>query len=498
MTAAALEVPAGDPRTWWSAEGHQGAPPLYATRRDPSCFTDGPAVDVVAASLGTPLIPWQRYVADVANERHPDGSYRYPVVLVSVPRQTGKTTLIRANGVHTCLVCGRDVFYTAQTGKDARARWMDLVKVLRLNPAYASRVKVALRAGAENVAFPNGAAFHAFAPTAESLHGYTPHKVKLDEAFKHTKQAGELLMGAIEPAQFTIVDRQLWIVSTAGTAESDFLHDWLDLGMTGAPGVACFVWAARQDQDPYSLTDIPLFHPGVGFQLGDKVIGAHDVLTAADKTTRAEYLRAYANRRTRTSADLIPADLWAALSWDALELDDVTPPAVGQAHLVYDVAHDRQAAGVVVTWAPSEGRARIKVAYHAPGTSWLAPKVLELWQQLRPRKVRAAGNGPVIETTQQLAGRVPVDVLTEHEFATATGRFLSMVDDRLLDHDGTRELAEGVSGLVTRAAITDGIAFSRRNSMGDTSLGVAAAVGVWSAVTAPLDPGTLYTLGDPE
>jgi hypothetical protein len=396
-------------------------------------------VDVVAASLGTPLIPWQRYVADVANERHPDGSYRYPVVLVSVPRQTGKTTLIRANGVHTCLVCGRDVFYTAQTGKDARARWMDLVKVLRLNPAYASRVKVALRAGAENVAFPNGAAFHAFAPTAESLHGYTPHKVKLDEAFKHTKQAGELLMGAIEPAQFTIVDRQLWIVSTAGTAESDFLHDWLDLGMTGAPGVACFVWAARQDQDPYSLTDIPLFHPGVGFQLGDKVIGAHDVLTAADKTTRAEYLRAYANRR-----------------------------------------------------------ARIKVAYHAPGTSWLAPKVLELWQQLRPRKVRAAGNGPVIETTQQLAGRVPVDVLTEHEFATATGRFLSMVDDRLLDHDGTRELAEGVSGLVTRAAITDGIAFSRRNSMGDTSLGVAAAVGVWSAVTAPLDPGTLYTLGDPE
>jgi hypothetical protein len=487
-----LQLPlASDPASWWAPE--DGAPPLYATPRDPSYYSDGPQVEVVARQLGTPLIPWQRHTAAVANERNPDGSYHYPVVLVSVPRQTGKTTLIRANGVHTCLVCGRDVFYTAQTGKDARARWVDLVKILRLNPAMASRISIALRAGAEHVTFPNGAAFHAFAPTPQSLHGYTPHKVKLDEAFAHSKATGELLMGAIEPAQFTIVDRQLWIVSTAGTAESDFLHDWLDLGMTGAPGVATFLWGARDDQDPYKLADIERFHPGVGFRLGDKLITASDVLAAADKTTRAEYLRAYANRRTRTSADLIPADVWQALSWESLELEP-SPPADGL-HLVYDVAHDRQSAGLVVTWSPEPGRARIKTVYHAPGTSWLPGKVLELWQALRPHKVRAAGNGPVVETNQQLTGRVPVSVLTEQEYATATGRFLSMVDDKLVDHDGSRQLAEGIAGLVTRSAITDGVAFSRRNSMGDTSLGVAAAIGSWSAVTTP-PTGPLFDLED--
>jgi hypothetical protein len=481
---------AQDPASWWPADA--GAPPLYATPRNPAAYSDGPQVALVARTLGTPFIPWQDHVAQVANERTPEGGYVYPVVLVSVPRQTGKTTLLRANGTHRCLVCGRDVFYTAQKGKDARERWLDLVKVLRNSPTYASRVQVALRAGAETVTFPSGAGFRAFAPTPESLHGYTPPTVMLDEVFAYSAQVGELLMGAIGPAQVTIVDRQLWLVSTAGTADSTFLHDWLDLGMTGAPGVATFLWGARDDQDPYDVRDIERFHPGVGFPLNGKVLTAHDVLRNADLVTRAEYLRAFANRRTRTSSDLIPADKWAALSWQQLELAPEAPPG-NELHLVYDVAHDRQSAGIVAVWAPEPGRARIKVVKYAPGTAWLAPAVRELWHQLRPHRLLAAGNGPVVEITQQL--QLGVQVLTEQQYATATGRFLSMVDDQLLDHDGTPQLADSIAGLVTRAAITDGVAFSRRASTGDTSLGIGAAIGSWSAVTQPPSTGPLFSFG---
>jgi hypothetical protein len=489
-----------DPRDWWPAEW--GAAPLYATRRNLALRTEGPQVRVVARSLRTPLLPWQSYTADVANERRPDGSYEYQVVIVTVPRQTGKTTLIRANGVHSCLVCGQDVFYTAQTGKDARARWNDLVKGMRTSPTYAGRIKaktikVSLRAGAENVEFPTGAGFHAFAPTAESLHGYTPHKVKLDEAFKHSATTGELLMGAIEPAQFTVVDKQLWIVSTAGTAESTFLHDWIDTAMDGAPRVALFYWGAREDQSPYDLADIAQFHPGVGFQLGDKLITPDDVLAASGKTTRAEYERAYGNRRTKTSADRIPADEWMALSWDSLDLVNVQPPATtGRLHLVYDVAQDRQSAGIVAVWRTSETHVRIKALYHAPGTAWLADKVQEFWKTLRPGKVRAAGNGPVLDVNSDLAGRVPVDVLTEAEFARASMRFLTMVEDRTVDHDGSRQLAECISGLAFRPAVTDGEAISRKASIGDVSLGVAAAIGTWSAATTAVDDGPLFQLGD--
>jgi hypothetical protein len=321
--------------------------------------------------------------------------------------------------------------------------------------------------------------------------------VKLDEAFKHSAATGELLMGAIEPAQFTIVDKQLWIVSTAGTAESTFLHDWLDLGMTGAPRVATFLWGAGPDLSPYSLDDIAQYHPAVGFTLGSKLITPQDVLSAVDKTTRAEYERAYANRRTRTSADRLPADEWAALSWDSLELGDVPPPEDPRTlHLAYDVAQDRQSAGIVAVWRLPGDHVRIKVLYHARGTAWLPGKVQEFWKQLQPRKVRAAGNGPVLDATKDLAGRVPVDVLTESEFAMASMRFESMFQQRMLDHDGTKQLAECISGLVFRPAVTDGEAISRRASMGDVSLGVASAIGTWSAATTPVDSGPLYQLGD--
>jgi hypothetical protein len=457
---------------WWPAGA--GAAPLYATRRNPKLRSEGRQVGVIASTLGTPLIPWQRYVAEVAGERREDGAYEYQVVVVTVPRQTGKTTLIRSVGSHRGLVCGRDVFYTAQTGKDARERWMDLVKVIRTHPALASRVSIGLRAGGEQVAFTGGGAFRVFAPTPESLHGYTPPTVMIDEAFSLTGPKGELLMGAIGPAQFTVQDRQLWIVSTAGTAESTFLHDWIDLAGAGTPRVALFQWGAAAHHDPYSLADISAFHPGVGFRLNGKLLTPSDVLENAEQMSRAEYLRAYANRRTLTQGNLVPSELWQSLTYT----ETGPPPAAGRLHLAVDVAHDRQSATIVGGWQRPDGGVRVKVVRAAPGVGWVPDALADLSRRLRPGPVLAAGNGPVVELHEPIrrAG-TSLKVLTEREYAAACGRFLSLLDQGQLDHDGTDLLHDGVVGLVTRSALSgDGVAFARRASVGDTSPGVAAAI----------------------
>lgn len=432
-------------------------------------------VEVVARTLGTPLIPWQAHVSAVANERRPDGSYEYQVVVVSVPRQTGKTTLLRAVGVHRALVLGRDVFYTAQTGKDARARWMDLVKVLRVNDALKGRVKIALRGGSEHVEFPGGSVFQVFAPTPESLHGYTPPTVMVDEGFSQTAMQGELLMGAIGPAQITITDKQIWIVSTAGTAESVWLHDWIDAAIEGTPRVAGFVWGARDDQNPYDPEDIAAFHPGVGFPLNGRVLAATDVLEQASRNSRAEYERAYANRRTLTAAHLIPTETWRAFTDP-----DLTPPTRSDVVLTLDVAHDRQSSAVVASWQDGT-RSAVKIVRAGPGVGWLAAAVDALDREWRPRKVAAANHGPVLDVLDQLATRgVDVDRLDERRFATATGAFLTMVDNAAIVHDGDPVLERSVTGLATRAMV-DGVALSRRHSAGDSSPAVAAALGAWLA-----------------
>ena len=65
--------------------------PKYATRRNPANPTFGARIAAVAAYLGGSLMPWQRQVADVALELDPNdpGAWRYPVVVVTVPRQAG-------------------------------------------------------------------------------------------------------------------------------------------------------------------------------------------------------------------------------------------------------------------------------------------------------------------------------------------------------------------------------------------------------------------------
>lgn len=405
---------------------------------------------------------------------------------MSVPRQTGKTTLIHAMAVHRAAFCGRDVFYTAQTGKDARARWMDLVKRLGDRDTH-PRVKrrltnVALRGGSEHCEFTNPvtgrtAVFQAFAPTEKALHGYTPPTVVVDEAFAQSASSGELLMGAIDPAQFTIVDKQIWLVSTRGTAESTFLHDWIARGVEGTPRVAVFDWGASDEHNPYDRDDVAAFHPGVGFQLGDKLITPDDVLGAIEKNTRAEYERAYANRPTLTTSNLIAPE-----DWRPLKLEDLAPPAGGRdVTLTYDVALDRQSSTIIASWVDrSSGKPVGKIVQAGPGTAWLAGAVADLITSWRPATVAAVGNGPVLEVTAQLRNRGhDIDELGERDYATSCGAFLTLIDEQGLGHDGDDNLERSVVGLVTRPGAIDGVSFSRRHSVGDSSPGIALAVGLW-------------------
>lgn len=462
--------------SWWPSSA--GAAPRFATRRS-DLPTEGAQTAAVARRLGTPLTPAQQYVADVSGERLPSGAMKYPLVIWSTPRQTGKTTLIRADGTQ-CAMRGRDTFYTAQTGKDARARWNDLVKALRVAPAFSplvksGAIKIALRGGSEHVMFPGGGVFQVFAPTPESLHGYTPARVKIDEAFAQSQASGELLMGAIEPAQQTVIDRQIWLVSTRGTAESTWFHDFIDQAEAGVPGIALFDFGASEHHDPFNLDHIAEFHPGVGQVLNGKLMTPRDILDASHRISRAEYIRAYANRTTPTTSNLIPLEDWRALA------ADITPPDnTRDITLAYDVDEHERSAAIVAVWTDhTTGLPAVKLVQSGPGASWLVGAVDALDHDWRPREVVAIGHGPVLDITAQLKS-VGVDVteMPDREFAAATTAALAMIRDRQLVHDGTAELADSMTGLVTRTAVVDGIAFSRRHSTGQPSIGIAATAGL--------------------
>src|SRR5690349_16076845 len=96
-------------------------PPRYGTPRNPDRATLGPAVGAAARRFRKPLMPWQQYVADVGLEINPaTGRLAYDEINLTVPRQSGKSTLVEAKATHRCSATGffgerQRVVYTAQT-----------------------------------------------------------------------------------------------------------------------------------------------------------------------------------------------------------------------------------------------------------------------------------------------------------------------------------------------------------------------------------------------
>ncbi|MDG4863291.1 terminase large subunit, partial [Streptomyces sp. T-3] len=289
------------------------AAPRWSTPRDLRAATWGGHVAKLAAAMGTPLMPWQITVADTALEIDPATGYlRYPLVVVTVPRQSGKSTLLRPVIARECLATDdASCWLTAQRRNDARDHWVNMVRSIERSPL--GELTTCRRAnGSESLTWATGAELRPFAPSEDALHGKTSRWVGVDEAWAFDAAQGAALMQAIVPTQATQEGAQIWIVSTAGTARSAWLRNMVDQGREecragGPASFAYFEWSIPDDSD---LTDPQVYaehHPAVG----------HTITPAALERARqamdpAEYARAYGNYWTTAAGFAIAPALWEA------------------------------------------------------------------------------------------------------------------------------------------------------------------------------------------
>lgn len=452
--------------------------PLYATRRDPAVPSTGGRVGVIAAALGTPLMPWQQLVADVAGERHPTNprQWRYQTVIVTVPRQAGKTTLLRAVAVERALSAPRRlIFATAQTGKDARERWKDMVSHVETSP-LGPRVLVRRGAGAEALILPNGSEVRTFAPVPKALHGYTPHLVALDEVWAFDAAQGEDLDAAIHPAQVTLADRQRWYISTAGTTESAYLRALVDAGRVATTDptsrIAYFEWAAGEEFDTYDEAGWT-FHPALGH-----TIGIEDLRAAAETVSRGNFERSYLNRWTVTDETVLDMDKWATHGEDA---DPAAELRTQQYGFGYSVAADRSSASIWGAYRDGDTR-HYRVVLTDRGSGWLATAVRDLHEAAPDATIAANGAGPARNVTDELVrAGVPVKELTAGEYATACEGFRAAFDDDLSRHDRSPALTAALRAAKTRPMGDGGWAWSHKHSTGPIDPVEAATIAGWLA-----------------
>lgn len=427
-----VEDLAPEDRALWEAMGK--ATPRFSSMPTPGARHELKAVETIARIVGKPLMPWQRWEYRVLTERRADrpDRYRFPEATVTVPRQSSKTT-----GTNILLLSraianpGRRSFYTAQTGKDAGERWNDLCEMAMRSP-LGPQLKWRKAIGSQRlVVEATDSRISPFAPTPESLHGYTPHDVVLDECFAFDAVQGNDLMGAIKPAQQTIRDRQLIMLSTAGHAGSTFLRERVDMGRIAAenPGtnIGFMEWSFPPEMDPYDESTWE-YHPAMGH-----LIEAEDLRELAASTPKGEFLRAFANQWVENSNPLFDMPKWRSLA-EPLERVPMSDVVLG-----FSMAGDRSRASVVAAWALPDGRRAVRIVVSTNDVAGFASRVLELDEQ-RPLALVADDGGLdrtlIDDVRRALPSHRGVTHLTPGEWVKASTGLAAAIEDGTVAHDG--------------------------------------------------------------
>lgn len=455
------------------------AAPKYATARDFSARSDGARIGKIAAALGRPFMPWQQLVADVATEREDDGSYRYEIVLVTVPRQSGKTTLVGPVQLDRIIMNpGIRCFYTAQTGMDAGKRFEDLVSLVKASP-LGSKATYKFAAGDKSITVPGGSQLKIFSPGMAALHGETPPLVTLDEIWEYDELLGDaMLEGAIIPAQMTLAGRrQIWMISTAGTAASTFMRKWVDRGRESVtsggkkyPRLAYFEWGLPDGGDPYDPDTLASFHPAVGYTV------TVDELLAIE-TSHANWLRAFCNVWTEVKDPLFSDEHIATLNVEPLAV-----PAVSDLTITYELAPDDALGTVAASWRDTDGTPCSRTLHTAPGSGWMVEFLQRIRRDWHPAVIGADDGGPTRKVTDALRRAIGDDtaVLTVagRDFGTACEGWMTAVRDSQIRLDGSKTMTRGVQHLAIKR-VGDVTRFSRSESTGPIVGPIASAVGIW-------------------
>src|SRR5215471_4127085 len=327
-----------------------GPAPALATCRTLSRATFGGSASQMAAAMGRPFMPWQAFVADVALEVDDAGRFCYALVIITVPRQSGKTTLFAVVMDQRALMIQRArVWFTQQSGQDA-VDWLINEHWPLLAP-FGNACSLRRAAGSQHVRWKlSGGLVRPFPPTPDSLHSKVSDLVVVDECWAFDYVRGKQLDQAIVPTQATKPNAQVWKVSTAGDATSTWWLGAVEAGRAAAAagrteGIAYFEWTVPEGLDPCDPDVWPLYHPAYGITQHRASLQAALEILGPD-----EFARAFGNRWTSQVARVIPLEAWRRCADD-----DAPLPVVGELALAFDVAVDRSEAAITAAWRDGSG-----------------------------------------------------------------------------------------------------------------------------------------------
>jgi hypothetical protein len=457
--------------------------PRFATDRDLSRQTYGGQVAEVSQALGFPLMPWQQMVADIALEINPTtGLLQYRTIVLTVPRQSGKTQLVLALVMHRALMMGQKqrITYTAQSRNDARKKWEDDWLPTLEGSIFASQFRTRKTNGNEALIFRNtGSMQDLLATTKKSGHGKSLDLAIADEAFA---QIDNRLEQAFRPPMITREQPQMWIISTAGDDSSVWLREHIERGRQAVSQghtdtLAFFEWSAHEDADPFDPQTWRDCMPALGHTVDESTIKAE--LEAMDLN---DFRRAYLNQWVSGKAH---NPIVNQHEWDALK--DTSSSIGGVVQFAVDMTPSRDRIDIgVAGWRP-DNLAHVELVDTFTNSTDAIERIVQLTTQYNSTLVLDPG-GPVGSMVPELQERgVRLVLMKMRDQVAATGRLHDAIIQQDLRHIGQADLTNALMAAKKRP-LGDAYALARTDPAVPISPIVAVSEALWGLTATEKEP----------
>lgn len=409
---------------------------------------------------------WQEQVALVGGELDENGLPAYREVVVTVPRQSGKTSLVLGWEVQRAVgwEVPQRIVYSAQSGSDARKKLIeDQTPILKRHKRALGIDRILSGMGNEAVEFLNGSRIHLLASTEESGHGRTIDLALKDEYFADYDDRRDQ---ALIPAMVTRPAAQMLTTSTMGTEASIPLNRAVERGRAAVEagrrdGIAYFEWSAEPGADPDDPDVWRTCMPALGITITEAV-----VRHARDNMTEDEFRRAFLNNPTGTDQRIIPLGTWDAVC-------DPTHKPVGNPVFGLDMAEDRSSTSIV---AFVGGVAELVETGLSPSEAVQKGSLLGA-----KGTVYLDGRSPAASLADSLrANGADVKELTTQDMAEACGGFYDDVLEQAIKIRRHPAL-DAATANARKRTVGDAWVWARKGSKADVSPLIAGTVARWGA-----------------
>ncbi len=437
----------------------------------------------LAAQIGLPLIPWQRWVLDDLLAVDDASNWRKKTALCLVARQNGKTHLARMLILsHLFLWDSKNVLGMSSNRNMALDTFRQVAYTIEDNEFLKKQVRqIRLANGQESISLLNGARYEIAAATRDAPRGKTADFLYLDELREWTPEA----FTAALPVTRARPNAMTFITSNAGDGFSSVLNELVERCKSYPPeNMGYYEYSAPQHCKITDRKAWAMANPALGHLITEQTL-EESVNTNSIEATRTEMLCQWIDSAVSP---------WVYGSIEACSDSTLEIPVGPQTIMAFDIAPTRRS-GALVMGQVKDGKIAVGLAQLwssdvAIDEIKMASDINEWARKYHPTTICFDKYATqTLSTRLEQSGWKMQDVSGQAFYQACSDLSDAMANNRLV-HSGQAELVQHLNNCAAKTSDA-GWRIIRRKSAGDVTAAISLAM-VVSELTKPQRTAAIF------